>query len=185
MSEIASKRQLQLAFARWAIVTVPFVLLLGFASARLAPAGSANCWYAALVKPSVTPPDWAFPMAWTVIYALLGLSLATIVNARGSRLRGAAIALFALQLAVNLAWSPVFFGMHQVTWALGLLGGMFGLTAVMIAVFARIRGTAALLLVPYLAWIAFAGYLTYAIIDLNPSAETLVPSSSTTQIIST
>lgn len=185
LRELASKQQLRLAFLRWAVVTVPFVLLLGFTSARLAPTGSANRWYAALVKPPETPPDWAFPVAWTLIYILLGLSLAMIIHARGSRLRGPAIILFAVQMAVNLVWSPLFFGMHQVGWALGVIGAMGVLTFALILLFGRIRGLAAWLLVPYLGWIVFAGYLNYQILDLNPAAETLVPSSTTTQIITT
>lgn len=183
MRELASKRQLRLAFLRWAVVTVSFILLLGFTAARLVPTGKDNRWYAALAKSAATPPDWAFPVAWTAIYILLGLSLAMILNARGSRLRGPAVALFAVQMAVNLVWSPLFFGMHQVIWALGAIGAMAVLTVAMIAVFARIRTAAALLLVPYLAWIAFAGYLTWRIAELNPTAETLVPSATTTQII--
>ena len=185
MREIASKQQLRLAFLRWAVVTVPFVLLLGFTSARIAPTGSQNGWYAALAKPDITPPDWAFPAAWTVIYILLGLALAMIIHARGSRLRGPALALFMVQLVVNLTWSPVFFGMHQVGWALGIVGTMFVLTFAMTVVFARVRILAAVLLVPYLAWLMFAGYLNFEIMDLNPGAETLAPSSSTTQIIRT
>lgn len=182
MRELASRRQLRLAFLRWAVVTVPFILLLGFTAARLAPTGAQNRWYAALVKPAATPPDWAFPVAWIVIYILLGLALAMIVNARGSKLRAPAIALFALQLAVNLVWSPLFFGMHQVGWALGVIAAMFVLTAATTAVFARIRTTAAWLLVPYLLWIVFAGYLTWQIMALNPGAETLDPSGTVTQI---
>ena len=183
MREIASKQQLRLAFLRWAVVTVPFVLLLGFTSARLVPTGSQNAWYDALVKPAVTPPDWAFPLAWTVIYILLGLSLAMLINARGARMRGAAITLFAVQLIVNLTWSPLFFGMHEVTWALAVVGAMLVLTIAMILVFARVRTTAALLLVPYVGWLCFAGYLNFAIMDLNPNAETLVPSSASSQIL--
>ena len=183
LREIASKQQLRLAFLRWAVVTVPFVLLLGFTSARLVPTGADNAWYAALTKPEITPPDWAFPVAWTVIYIMLGLALAMIINARGSHLRGPAIAVFAVQLVINLIWSPLFFGMHQVGWALGVVGAMFGLTLVMTVIFARIRTFAAVLLVPYLAWLLFAGYLNYQIMDLNPGAETLAPSATTTQII--
>lgn len=183
MREIASKQQLRLSFLRWAMVTVPFVLLLGFSAARLAPAGSQNAWYAALIKPRLTPPDWAFPVAWTTIYILLGLALAMILHARGARLRGLAILLFAVQLLVNLTWSPVFFGMHQVTVALGIVAAMFVLTLAMTLLFARIRPLAGALMVPYLAWLLLAFYLNYAIMDLNPGAETLAPSASTTQII--
>ena len=116
--ELASKEQLRASYLRWAVVTVPFILLLGFTSGRLVPTGSENCWYAALVKPAETPPDIAFPIAWTTIYVLMGLAVAMIVNARGSKLRGPAIGLFAAQLVVNLAWSPLFFGAHQVFWSL-------------------------------------------------------------------
>jgi benzodiazapine receptor len=183
LREIASKQQLRLAFMRWAVVTVPFILLLGFTSARLAPSGAANSWYAALIKPAETPPDWVFPAAWTSIYVLLGLALAMIIHARGSRLRGPAIALFAVQMVVNLIWSPLFFGMHQVFWSLVTIAVMFVLAFATTVLFGRIRAGAAWLLVPYLAWLVFAGVLTYRIAELNPGAETLVPSSSTTQII--
>ncbi|TPG47017.1 TspO/MBR family protein [Sphingomonas glacialis] len=183
MREIASQQQLRLAFLRWAAVTVPLILLLGFSAARLAPAGSQNAWYAALIKPQLTPPDWVFPVAWTTIYILLGLALAMILHARGARLRTLALVLFAVQLVVNLTWSPVFFGMHQVAVALGIVTLMAALTLAMAVVFARIRPLAAVLLVPYLAWLVVAFYLNYAIMDLNPGAETLAPSASTTQII--
>lgn len=183
MREIASKQQLRLAFVRWAVVTVPFILLLGFTSARSVPTGSANRWYLALAKPAETPPDWAFPVAWTVIYVLIGLALAMVIHARGSRMRGPAIALFAAQMVANLAWTPIFFGAHQIFWSLIVLAAMFVLTLATTVAFARVRAAAAILMLPYLAWIVFAAYLTYQIGQLNPNAEALVPSSTSTQII--
>lgn len=168
---------------RWAVVTVPFILLLGFTSARSVPVGSANRWYDALIKPAETPPDIAFPIAWTVIYVLIGLALAMIIHARGSTMRGPAIALFAAQMVANLIWTPLFFGAHQVFWALITIGAMFVLTLATTIAFGRIRSGAAWLMVPYLAWIVYAGMLTYKINELNPNAETLVPSSASTQII--
>jgi tryptophan-rich sensory protein len=180
--EIASKGQLRLAYLRWAVVTVPFVLLLGFTSARLAPAGSENAWYMMLAKPEMTPPDWAFPVAWTIIYILMGLALAMVINARGSKLRGPAIVLFAVQLAVNLVWSPLFFGGHQVFYALLLLAALFVLVLATAALFFQIRTWAALLLIPYLLWVAYAGLLLYQIDALNPNAEALVPSSASPQM---
>ncbi|MGH6615883.1 TspO/MBR family protein [Sphingomonas sp.] len=182
MREIASKQQLRLAFLRWAMVTVPFILLLGFASARLVPTGAANRWYVALVKPDQTPPDWVFALVWAIIYIFMGLALAMIIHARGSKLRGPAIMLFALQLVVNLIWSPLFFGAHQVFWALIVMAVMFVLAFATTLLFGRIRAAAAWLFVPYLAWLVFAGLLILQIDQLNPNAETLVPSSSSTQI---
>ncbi len=180
--EIASKGQLRLAYLRWAIVTVPFILLLGFASGRLFPSGDENLWYQALVKPAETPSGWVFPVAWTSIYILLGLALAMIVNARGSRLRRPALILFAVQMVANLAWSPLFFGYHQVSTALLLIVLIFALALATTFVFARIRKGAAWLMVPYLAWLCFAGILNYKIDQLNPNAETLVPASSAPQM---
>jgi tryptophan-rich sensory protein len=174
LREIASKGQLRLAYLRWAVVTVPFVLLLGFTSARLAPTGAQNPWYFALVKPDNMPPEWAFPAAWTVIYILMGLALAMIINARGSTLRGPALVLFAVQMAANLAWSPIFLGMHQVTTALIVLCALGVLVLITMIVFGRIRLGAAVLMVPYLAWVCYAGFLLYQINQLNPNAGSLV-----------
>src|SRR5882757_9234791 len=144
---------------RWAIVTVPFILLLGFTSARMVPTGSSNRWYAALTKPAETPPDWALPAAWITIYVLMGLALAMIIHARGSRLRGPAIALFAVQMVVNLIWSPLFFGMHYMFWSLVVIAAMFVLAFATTILFGRIRAGAAWLLVPYLAWLVCIGAL--------------------------
>lgn len=182
MREIASKGQLRLAYLRWAVVTVPFILLLGFTSARLAPSGSANPWFAKLVKPAIMPEEWVFPVAWTALYILMGLALAMIINARGSTLRGPALVVFAVQMAVNLVWSPVFFGMHQVVTALIIIGVLFGLAVVTTFLFGRVRTGAALLMVPYLAWICYAGFLLYRINELNPDASRIAPGRASDQI---
>lgn len=171
-----------MSFARWALVTVPGVLLLGFLSGSSVPAGAGNPWYAALAKPAITPPDWVFPVAWTILYVLLGLALAIVLNARGARGRGAAVALFVAQLAANLVWQPLFFGGHRVVLALVVIGVMVVLALAATFSFARIRAIAAWLMVPYLAWIVFAGVLTWRIHQLNPNAENLVPSAASTQI---
>lgn len=180
--EIASKGQLRLAFLRWAIVTVPFVLLLGFASGRLVPSGDENLWYQMLQKPAETPPGWVFPVAWTTLYVLMGLALAIVINARGSRYRGIGLTLFGVQLAANLCWSPLFFGAHQVFWALVLIVAIFILAFATTLVFGRIRNGAAWLMVPYLVWLCFAGILNYQIHRMNPNAETLVPGSQAPQM---
>jgi len=175
LREIASKGQLRLAYLRWAVVTVPFILLLGFTSARLAPSGSANPWFARLAKPAIMPEEWVFPVAWTALYILMGLALAMIINARGSTLRGPALVVFAVQMVANLVWSPVFFGMHQVVPALAILGALFLLALITFVLFARIRAFAAVLLIPYLAWIAFAGIPFFQTHQLNPAGGGFVP----------
>lgn len=182
MSGIASRAQLRMSLLRYALVTVPAVLLLGTLSGQLAGAGYGNDWFDALAKPSFMPPGWAFGVAWTILYVLLGLSLAMLLHARGARRRGLAIALFLVQLAANYAWSPLFFAYHQVSAALALLGVMIGLTAVLVALVWPIRWLAALLLLPYLAWLGFAAALTWEIGRLNPGAE-LAPRPASTDIV--
>src|SRR3712207_2816432 len=175
MTAIASRSQLRMSFLRWALVTVPAVLLLGTLSGRVSNSGYGNPWFDALVKPEAMPPGWVFGAAWTVLYVLLGLALAMILNARGSGGRPLALTLFFAQLILNYAWSPVFFAMHQTRTALVIIAAMLVLSVAAAALFARIRKSAALLMLPYIAWLCFASFLNYQIIQLNPDAETLVP----------
>ncbi|QDZ06738.1 tryptophan-rich sensory protein [Sphingomonas panacisoli] len=181
--EIATKGQLRWAFLRWAMVTVPAIILLGFGSSQFAPSGDKSAWYRELAKPALNPPGWVFPIAWTALYIMMGLALAMILNARGSRYRGLAIALFVGQMVLNLVWTPVFFGAHLVFAALLILIAMFVVALITTIVFGRIRTGAAWLMVPYLAWLCFAGALNFGIMQLNPNAETLlVPASSDAQM---
>jgi len=180
---IASKGQLRMSFLRWAIVTVPLIVLLGFLAGRSVPVGSESAWYVALVKPPLTPPGWLFPVAWTTLYVLIGLALAMILNARGARLRGVAVTLFVVQFALNLAWTPVFFGAHRIGLSVAIIAVMLVLSIAATCVFARIRTAAAWLMVPYMVWISFAGMLAYGIGALNPNAETLVPTARTSQML--
>ena len=180
---IASRGQLRMSFLRWAVFTVPLILLLGFASGRAVPSGSENGWYMALQKPALTPPGIVFPIAWTSLYILIGFAVALILHARGGKGRGLALALFAAQFALNLAWTPLFFGMHQVGAALLVIVAMLVLAILATILFGRIRPLAAWLMVPYLVWISFAGVLTWRIGQLNPDAETLVPAAHTSQML--
>ncbi|WP_174287426.1 TspO/MBR family protein [Sphingomonas bacterium] len=183
MGQIASKTQLRMSFLRWAMVVVPLLLLLGFVSGRSVPVGAQNHWYGALEKPAITPPDWVFPVAWSILYVLIGLALATVLNARGARGRGVAMVLFVLQFILNLVWQPTFFGGHLVYIALIVIAGMLVLGIATTMAFARVRTGAAWLMVPYLVWISFAGVLTWRIGQLNPDAATLVPAQHTTQML--
>jgi tryptophan-rich sensory protein len=182
VNEIASRAQLRAGFLRWAIVTVPLMLLLGLAAGSLVPAGSESAWYAALAKPGFTPPNWAFPVAWTLIYLLLGVALAMVLDARGASGRGLAVGVFALQLVVNLGWMPLFFGAHRVSAALVLILVLFALVLVTAWLFARIRPRAAMLFLPYLGWLLLATALTWEIDRRNPDAETLVPATPSAQM---
>jgi tryptophan-rich sensory protein len=182
MSGLASKSELRMSFLRYAVVTVPAVLLLGMLSGYLAGSGSSNPRFAALRKPAFMPPGWVFPLAWTILYILLGLSLAMLLHAKGAHKRERVLILFWVSLVLNFAWSPVFFGMHKVTFALSLIAAMMILAMTLILTLWKIRIVAALLLYPYLGWLMFAGLLNYEILQLNPNAETLVPGGQTINI---
>src|SRR4051812_26566199 len=156
MTALASRGQLRMSFLRYALVTVPAVLLLGTLSGVLSNSGYGNSWFDALAKPGFMPPGWAFPVAWTILYICLGLALAQILHARGARRRGAALALFLVQLALNYAWSPVFFGLRQIWPAFAIIAAMIVLAAAAALLFLRIRRGAALLMLPYIAWLCFA-----------------------------
>ncbi|MFN3944251.1 MAG: TspO/MBR family protein [Allosphingosinicella sp.] len=175
MTGLASRAQLRMSFLRYALVTVPLVLLLGTLSGQLSNSGYGNRWFDALAKPDFMPPGWMFGVAWTILYILLGLVLAMILHARGAPGRGLALGLFGGQMILNYAWSPLFFGYHQVTAALAVIAAMILLTVLLAVVLWRIRKVAALLLVPYLLWLGFATALTYRIMELNPGAEDLAP----------
>nr|AGU11568.1 TspO/MBR family [uncultured organism] len=183
MGGIASKGQLRMSFLRWAVVTVPLILLLGFLSGRSVSVGSENAWYMALAKPALNPPGWVFPVVWTTLYILIGQALAMILNARGARLRALAVALFVGQFLLNLAWTPMFFGAHKIGLSVLVIVAMLALSIAATFVFARIRPAAAWLLVPYMVWISFAGVLAFSIGRLNPDAETLAPAPHTSQML--
>ncbi|WP_260923390.1 TspO/MBR family protein [Novosphingobium sp. 9] len=171
MHSIASPGQLRASFWRWTLVIVPLVILLGFISRRASVSGPDNPWFAALVKPSVYPAPLVFPIVWSLLYVMMGLAAAMVGAARGARGRGLALVFFGVQLVLNLAWSPVFFGAHKMHAGLVVISLLDLAVIVTIAAFWRVRRPAALLLVPYLAWILFATYLNYAFLQANPGQD--------------
>jgi benzodiazapine receptor len=168
MTGLASRGQLRASLFRWALFTVPLVLLLGFLSGRVG-SNADSPWFQSLVKPDIFPPPIWFGIVWSILYVLMGIALAIVCAAWGARGRTAAIVAFALQLIVNLAWSPVFFAMHRIREALIVIGVLDVLVLVTIVLFWRVRRSAALLLLPYLAWIAFATLLNWEFLAANPT----------------
>jgi benzodiazapine receptor len=127
-----------------------------------------STWYAGLAKPSWTPPNVVFPVAWTILYILIAAALWRLWDrAPQSRERRWALRFFLVQLALNAAWSPVFFGLQAIT--LGLVIIIALLVALLPAVFMAMRADrlSGLLLLPYLLWIAYATTLNAAIRVLN------------------
>ena len=131
-------------------------------------ARSIPTWYRTLEKPGWNPPDAVFAPVWTTLYGLMGVALTLVRRERGSS-AAAAQAAFGLQLALNLAWSFVFFGSRDPRGALGVVGMLWLAILGTIVAFWRVRPAAALLLVPYLAWVSFASLLNAEIVRRNPA----------------
>ncbi|MEO6581258.1 MAG: TspO/MBR family protein [Sphingomicrobium sp.] len=153
-----------------ALITVPAIVLAGSASGWLSNSGYDNGWFTALEKPFYMPPGWAFGAAWTALYTLLGVALAMILAEPPSDRRRTALTLFFVQLALNFAWSPIFFAGHDIRLAAITIFIMLAVAASAGGQFFRIRPLAGALMTPYLAWLCFAATLNTAIYTLNPDA---------------
>ena len=153
-----------------ALIAVIAIELLGGASGWLANSGYGNPWFDALRKPPFMPPGWTFGVVWPVLYALMGIALALVIAQPPSPRRQAALTLFFIQLALNFAWSPIFFAGHDIRLGKTVIFVMTAVAAAASGQFLRLRKAAGLLLVPYLAWLVFATTLNATIEDLNPGA---------------
>jgi len=149
------------------------VALLGFIAACFVAAATGSFfrpgdWYERLVKPSWRPPNWLFAPVWTVLYLMIAVSGWLVWRAAGVVGAAPALAVYAIQLVLNAAWSPIFFGLHR-PW-LGFVDIMLLWLSVIatISLFYPVHAGAALLLVPYLLWVSFAAALNLAIWRLNP-----------------
>ena len=161
--------------ARWprmAMVTAPAILLLGSASGWLSNSGYSNDWFAGLAKPPFMPPGWLFGVVWPILYVLMGIAVAMILAEPPSRRRSNALLLFFAQLALNFAWLPIFFALHDMRLAKVVIFVMTGIAAAAAGQFLRLKRVAGWLLIPYLAWLVFAATLNTAIDNLNPGAGT-------------
>lgn len=125
-------------------------------------------WYASLLKPAFNPPNWIFGPVWTILFLMMGISLAlVIINGKNSAFFWPAIAAFVIQLALNILWSFVFFYLHNPLY--GFIEILFLLLAIALTIFYfyKINHVAAWLLVPYILWVSFAAILTASIWRLN------------------
>ncbi|MGB3167398.1 MAG: TspO/MBR family protein [Alteraurantiacibacter sp.] len=167
MNRLASPGQLRASLIRWSLFLVPLTMLLGFLAGAVG--GDADsAWFQALDKPGIYPPPATFGIVWTILYAMIGFAFALVCAAWGSRGRGVAIAAFLVHFAVNLAWSPVFFGQQKIEAALYVIIVMDVLAVITTLLFFRVRKWAGLLMLPYLAWIFFATALNWQFLVLNP-----------------
>lgn len=130
-----------------------------------------STWYATLVKPSFNPPNWIFGPVWTILFALMGVSL-YLVWQKGfkSKKNKFALKIFGVQFALNVLWSLIFFGLKNISFAFADIIFLWIAVALTIKTFYKISRTAAYLLIPYILWVSFATILNFYVWSLNLGA---------------
>ena len=126
-----------------------------------------GAWYDALNKPSWTPPRWVFPVAWTSLYLLMSWAGMRVAQHSGS---GQAQAFWSLQIALNTLWTPIYFGLHRIRAAMGVMVCLWLAVAATTFAFFGVDFFAGVLFLPYLLWVTIAGALNYSTMRLNPTA---------------
>lgn len=122
-------------------------------------------WYDRLKKPWWTPPNWLFPVAWTLLYVCMAAAGARVAVSPDN---GIAMAFWALQIALNGLWTPVFFGLKKMRLGLFVLSGLWVSVAASVVALWQVDMIAGLLFLPYLAWVSVAGALNASVLRLNP-----------------
>ena len=120
-----------------------------------------------VIQPTLAPPMWVFPVVWSILFALMGISAAIIWQSPESELRSKGLNLFVAQLMVNFFWSLIFFNLQAFGFAFLWLVLLWALVAWMIWTFYQVEPLAAWLQIPYLLWLTFAGYLSFSVWMLN------------------
>lgn len=136
-------------------------LALGLLSSSTVSKTSTKAWYGSLRKPTWSPPSWVFGPVWTALYLAMGIALSRV---RASK---PALSLFALQMTLNILWTPVFFGLKDPAAALLVIGILLGTLLPTTYTFWRIDRMAGYLIVPYVIWTLFASVLNLRIVTLN------------------
>ncbi len=150
----------------WPIGMAVMCLALGTLSG-LSTIGGDDEWYKELIKPPGTPPPWVFGPVWTVLYLLMGISVGRLIHRRKQPGAKPALCVFAMQFVLNLAWTPIFFGMARVDAALAIIAAMWlGVLATISSAW-RVDRLSAVLLLPYLLWLSYAVYLNAGIYGMN------------------
>lgn len=159
---LASRRGLGLALAAASSVLVTST------AGRLVSAPGVRGWYRTIAKPPFTPPNWAFPVAWSLLFVLMGVAFWRVLRAPARAPgRRAAIALFLAQLVANVGWSLAFFGANSPLYGLLVIVPFWAMIVATTLAFRAVDRPAGWLLAPYVAWVSFAAVLNAAIWRLN------------------
>ena len=149
------------------IISIAIPLIGGFLSGFLAMRNIAE-FYSKVAKPSFSPPAWVFAPAWTILYILMGIA-AFLIWEKGLNTAGVipALVIFLTQLALNISWTTIFFGLQSIAGGLIVIIILWIAIMITIVLFWRLNKIAGLLLVPYLLWVTFATALNYFVMRLN------------------
>ncbi|OGO10492.1 MAG: hypothetical protein A2Z66_00910 [Chloroflexi bacterium RBG_13_66_10] len=150
-----------------AIVWLAVTFGAAFVGSRFLP----DAWYASLRKPRWNPPNWIFAPVWTLLYILMAVAAWMVWRQLGIRGALLPLGLFIIQLALNTAWTWLFFGKHRPGAALIDIAVLWLVLIAMIVVFWGLYPVAGQLLIPYLVWVTFASILNLTIYRLNPAAR--------------
>lgn len=142
-------------------------LVFSFGAATSGFFGMPGEWYAGISKPSWNPPSWVFGPVWSALYAMMGIAAWGVWREGGWRRQKRALGWFVAQWALNFLWTPLFFGLHRMGWALVEMLLLWSAIVMTIRSFWRVRRWTAALLLPYLAWVSFAAVLNGTLWWLN------------------
>ena len=150
-----------------------FTFLAFYASTFVAASSAAvwevgGTWYQSLNQPSFTPPSWVFGPVWTILYLMIAIVAYRIAYAQETPWKIPTLALWALQIVLNTLWTPIFFGAKNLGGAMIYIGLLWVTICVLIWTTRQVDKLSAFLLLPYLAWVSFAGVLNFAFRSLNP-----------------
>jgi benzodiazapine receptor len=143
-------------------------LLLCFAAAAVGGLFPPGEWYAQLAKPAWNPPSWIFGPVWTALYAMMAVAAWLVWREDGFRARARPLGLFLLQLTLNAAWSPLFFGLKSPALAFVVIVLLWLAILATLQAFWRANRISGALLLPYLGWVTFAAVLNFTLWRLNP-----------------
>lgn len=132
-----------------------------------------GAWYKTLSKPTWTPPDWMFPVAWTTIYLLISFAGARVAVLEGNAY---AMAFWAAQTGFATLWTPIFFGLRRLKGALLVMVPLWGSVAACLWFNFQLDFWAGMAFVPYLVWVTVAAALNFAVWRMNPNEQPIVPS---------
>ncbi len=142
-------------------------LFFTFSASATAVFVSTDGWYQGLQKPSWNPPSWVFGPAWTLLYIMMAVAAWMVWREGGWKTQKRALTLFLVQWLLNALWTPLFFGLHWPGLAFAEIVLLWVAIVLTLVAFWRVKKTAGLLFVPYLAWVSFAAVLNFTIWRLN------------------